>query len=64
MLKNGNPDNKLGRPRGSQSQSTLIRNRQEACVSLLENVVRDQDADKNLRVMAASALLTTSQSAA
>jgi len=64
MFEPGNTSNTKGRPKGSQSQATLIKSRQEACVSLLETVVRDQDADKNLRVQAAAALLTTSQSAA
>jgi hypothetical protein len=61
MFEPGNQANRAGRPKGSQSQTTLIKCQQKACVDLLENVVKDANADPTLRVAAASALLTANR---
>jgi hypothetical protein len=61
MFEHGKTANTKGRPKGSQSQATIIKSRQDAAVNLLETVLRDPSAEQSLRVQAASALLTANR---
>ena len=48
---------KAGRPHGSKSQSTLLKARTQEAGAFLEEIMRNPQADPELRIMAASAII-------
>jgi len=52
-------DKKLGRPQGARGQKTLLKSRADDALALLEGMMQNQNAPPELRIAAASAILST-----